>query len=198
MTEYYFLAENVKPGTAFAYTQEEMLLSHELMPSLIDRTELPFELFLKKVIIDKSGLHVNYDLSELKHLWVDYQPNNLAWPLMSEKLKDVIRNHLTGKEGLTWIKAIVNGGNETREYFIPRFLEKLDVLDVQKTMFVPDTSHIIKPVFSFSKIMNFSLFHKSQEYFWEITSGLYVSDVLKKAIQKERLTGLDFEKASVL
>jgi hypothetical protein len=197
MNEYYFLAEKVKPSTAFAYTQGNTPLSHELIPDVIGRSELPFELFLKKVTTGKGGLQVSEDLSELKYLWLDYQPNNLAWPLMSEKMKTVISFHLTGKEGLVWIKALVKGGNEVKEYFIPRFSQKLDVLDEQKTIFVPGTAHIIKPVFSLSKISQFSIFHKSQEFFWEITSGLYVSDALKKAMQKAKLTGMDFEKTSV-
>lgn len=196
MNEYYFLAERVKPSTAFAYTQGDTPLSHELISDVIGRIELPFELFLKKVTTGKNGLQVSDDLSEIKHLWQDYQPNNLAWPLMSERMKNIISDHLTGNEGLVWIKAIVNGNNESKEYFIPRFSYKLDVIDEQKTMFVSGTNHIIIPVFSYAKIANYSLFFVPQDY-WEITSGLYVSDALKNAIQKAKLTGVDFEKTTV-
>jgi hypothetical protein len=196
MNEYYFLAEKVKPSTAFAYTQGDTPLSHELISDVIGRIELPFELFLKKVTTGKNGLQVSDDLSEIKHLWQDYQPNNLAWPLMSEKMKNIISDHLTGNEGLVWIKAIVNGNNESKEYFIPRFSYKLDVIDEQKTMFVSGTNHIVIPVFSYAKIANYSLFFAPQDY-WEITSGLYVSDALKNAIQKAKLTGVDFEKTTV-
>lgn len=196
MNEYYFLAEKVKPSTAFAYTQGDTPLSHELIPDVIGKSELPFELFLKKVTTGKGGLQVSEDLSELKYLWLDYQPNNLAWPLMSEKMRTVISSHLTGKEGLVWIKALVKGGNEVKEYFIPSFLQKLDVLDKQKTMFVAGTDHIIRPVFSFAKIEKYSIFFAPQDY-WEITSGLYISETLKNAIQKEKLTGVDFEKTTV-
>lgn len=81
-------------------------MSHELIPDVIGRTELHFELFLKKVTTGKGGLQVSDDLSEIKNLWLDYQPNNLAWPLMSEKMKSVVSSHLTGKEGIVWIKAM--------------------------------------------------------------------------------------------
>lgn len=198
MNEYYFLAEKVKPSTAFAYTQGDTPLSHELISNVIGKSELPFELFLRKVKTVKGGLEISENLSEIKNLWLDYQPNNLAWPLMSENMKNVISTNLTGKEGLVWIKASVKGGKEVKEYYIPSFLQKLDVLDEQKTMFVPGTSHIIKPVFSLSKVSQLSIFHKPQELFWEITSGLYVSEKLKNAIQKEKLTGVDFEIISVL
>lgn len=197
MNEYFFLAEKFKPGTAFAYTEGETPLSHELIPEVKTKSELPFDLILKKLSRDKDGLKVSSDLSDLKYLWLDYQPNNLAWPLMSEKMKDLINTNLTGKEGIAWIKAKVKSTNEIRTYFIPLFQQKLDVLDEQKTTYVRGTSHIIKPVFSLDKIINYSLFYTPQN-FWEITSGLYINETLKKAIQKEKLTGVDFEKISVV
>ncbi|MBK8245342.1 MAG: hypothetical protein IPK88_18090 [Saprospiraceae bacterium] len=197
MTKYYFLAENLKPSTAFACTKEATPIAHELISKVIEKSELPFALFLKKVSRGKGGLIISDDLSGLRHIWLDYQPNNLAWPLMSEKMKSVISAQLTGKEGIIWIKAIINGADEIKEYYIPRFRQKLDVLDNQKTIFVKDTSHIIKPVFSLSKIIDYHLFFAPQE-FWEITSGLYVSETLKKIMQKEKLTGISFEYTSVL
>jgi hypothetical protein len=196
MQEYYFLAEKLKPNTAFAYTKGDTPLSHEMIGDVIRRIELPFELFLRKVTIGKGGLQVSEDLSEIKHMWLDYQPNNLAWPLMSEKMKDVIAANLTGKEGLFWVKAIVNGGKEAKAYFIPRFSYKLDVIDENKTIFIAGTAYIVRPVFSYAKVKNYSIFFAPQEC-WEITSSLYISDALKTAIQKEKLTGLDFEKTSV-
>lgn len=198
MNRYYFLAEKIKRGTAFAGTKGKTPLSHELILDVIGRSELPFKLFLKKVTISKGDWQLNENLTGLKYLWLDYQPNTLAWPLMSEKMKNLISTYLTGKEGVVWIKALVNGGNEVKEYFIPIFSHKLDVLDEQKTIFVSGTAHIVKPVFSLSKVSQLHIFHKPQELFWEISLGLYVSEVLKKAMQKEKLTGVDFENTTVL
>ena len=158
--------------------------------------ELPFDFILKKVTKGKSGIHVSEDISELNNLWVDYQPNNLAWPLMSEKMKDIIIENLTGRESILWINARIKTKDESKTYYVPCFKEKLDVLDEQKTVFVPGTKHIIKPVFSLNKVVIYSLFHKPQD-FWEITSGLYISESLKKAMQKEQITGVGFEKTSV-
>lgn len=194
---YYFLAEKVKPNTAFAYTLGETPLSHELISNLKGIYKLPFELELKKVSSSKIGLEVSNDLSNVKYLWVDYQPNNLAWPLMSEKLKTVIEKKLTGKENISWITTNIKADGEERKYFIPFFNKRLDVLDMQRTMFVSGTDHIIKPFFSLEKIINYSLFHKPNN-FWEITSALYVSEVLKKDIEKEKLTGLSFETISII
>src|SRR5690606_17983105 len=138
------------------------------------------------------------DLSDLKEIWLDYQPNSLAWPLMSERLKSVIEANLTRNEQIDWIECKVKNGNEERLYFILRFNKMLDVLDMQKTMFVQGTDHIIRPVFASSKISSYSIFSKPSSHdLWKITSGLYVSDALKKAIQKAKLTGIDFEKTTV-
>lgn len=75
MNEYCFLTEKVKQSTAFAYTQGDTPLSHELIPDIIGKTELPFGLFLKKLTTGKDGLLVSEDLSGIKYLWIDYQPN---------------------------------------------------------------------------------------------------------------------------
>ncbi|NVO10575.1 MAG: hypothetical protein HXX16_11480 [Bacteroidales bacterium] len=196
MNKYFLLTEQIKSGTAFAYTEGKTPLSHELIPEMKDKTNVPFDLFLKKVVISKGETSVSSDISGLKHLWLDFQPNNLAWPLMSEKMKNIIDNNLTGKEDISWMKVTVKADSESRAYFILKFEKMLDVLDEKKTLFVQGTNLIIKPVFSLSKISNYNIFHKPQP-FWEIPSGLYISEIIKKAVQKENLTGIDFENVSV-
>jgi hypothetical protein len=199
MGKYYLLSwKDGKEPLASAFAPKGTRADHELIKQLNGVNELPFGLNLVKLTVGKNGLIESNDLSDLKEIWLDYQPNSLAWPLMSEKLKSVIENTLTGHEGVGWISAIVKTPNEQRTYYIPIFSKMLDVLDTQKTMFVQGTDHIIRPVFSLSKVDKYSIFHRpSSHSLWKITSGLYVSEALKKAIQKEKLTGLDFEKTSV-
>lgn len=196
MNKYFYLAHKIKQGTAFAYTEGETPISYELVPELRNKTEVPFDLILKKVSRVKGGWQESTDLSGLNYLWLDYQPNNLAWPLMSEKMKDVISSHLTGKEGIIWMPIIVRSTNEQRTYFIPRFERQLDVLDKEKTIYVEGSLLVVKPVFSLAKIVDYGLFNVPDE-FWEITSGLYVGEALKKAMQKEKLTGVGFEPTAV-
>lgn len=198
INKYFFLTEKIKSGTAFAYAEDELSLSHLLISEVKTKVECPFELTLKKVNVGKNGIVVSDDLSEVKYLWVDYQPNNLAWPLMSNKMKEIIISHLTGQESIVWIKIKVKGSNEIRDYFIPCFQRKLDVLNLEKTSFVSGTAHVIKPVFSLKKISNYAMFHKSQELFWEITSGLYVNEIVKDALLRKKITGIDFEKIVVM
>jgi hypothetical protein len=183
---------------ASAFAPKGSKADHDLIKILNGKDKLPFELNLVKLEVGKKGLIESNDLSDLKEIWLDYQPNSLAWPLMSKVLKSIIETNLTGIEQIDWIECKVKNGCEERSYFIPRFNKMLDVLDMQKTIFVQGTDHIIRPVFAGSKISAYSIFSKpSSNDLWKITSGLYVSNLLKKAIQKAKMTGMDFENVTV-
>ena len=196
MDNYYFLSWEQKATTASAFAPEGTKLDHELIPDLDGLTELPFELQLVKLTLKKDGLIRSNDLTNLKSIWLDYQPNSLAWPLMSGRLKAIILEAMTGKECINWITAKVKGLDEYRNYYIPRFEKILDVLDFDHTLFVKNTDHIIRPHFSNAKVHQYSIFHSPNRYdLWKITSGLYVNETLKNKIQKNQLTGITFEKA---
>lgn len=198
MSNYYLLSWKHTPELASAIYAIENQVAYELIPELNGKNELPFEFQLKRVKETKDGIITDENLSALNEIWLDYQPNSLAWPLMSERLKSIIEVNLTGNEQIDWIECKVKNKSEERTYYILRFNKMLDVLDMQKTMFVQGTDHIIKPVFASSKISAYGIFSKPSSHdLWKITSGLYVSDVLKKAIQKEKLTGIAFEKATI-
>lgn len=196
MREYFYLGENIKPRTAVAFPEGETPLSHELIPDMIGRTTLPFDLHLRSVKLTRNDLIESSDLTNIKHLWVDYQPNALAWPLMSQKMKELVESFLTGKEGIIWMKTTVRTPEDSREYFIPRFSRKLDVLDEHRTTYADGTDFIVMPVFSLDKISEYSLFHKPGD-FWQITLGMYVNENLMNAMKKEKLTGVGFSRASV-
>ncbi len=199
MEKYYSMSwRNGNSSCASAFAPKDVKLAQDLIPDLDGINELPFELNLVKLSIGKNGLIESDDLSDLKEIWLDYQPNSLAFPLMSEKLKLLVEDNLTRKEYIDWIACKVRNGDEERPYFILRFNKLLDVLDVQKTMFVEETDHIIRPVFAFFKIKEYTIFTKPSSYdLWKITPSIYVSETLKKAIQKQKLTGLEFDKTRV-
>jgi hypothetical protein len=202
MSNYFLLCgkNSRKVASAIVPEPEGSKLSFELIPALNDVEELPFELSLVKLTVGKNGMVKSNDLSDLKEIWLDYQPNSQVWPLMSEKLKSVIESNLTGKEGMDFIKANVKGNGDHRVYYIPRFEKMLDVLDLQQTTFVPGTDMVIRPCFSQLKIGNYSIFHRpsANDYSWKIPFALYVNEALKKAIRKEKLTGVSFEKTFVV
>lgn len=199
MDNYFLLSGKSDNGPiASAFAPKRTKLAQDLISELEGINSLPFELTLTKLLVGKDRLIESDDLTDLKGIWRDYQLNSLAWPLFSVKLRAVIESNLTGKEAIDWISAKVNGNGEQKTYFIPRFTQILDVLDMQRTTFVQGTNHVIRPVFSLLKVSEYNVFHMpdSNDY-WKITSGLYVSEQLKKAMQAAKLTGLDFEKTSV-
>lgn len=199
MENYYLLSwKDGKKPLASAFTPKGTKTDHDLIKELNGKSRLPFELDLIKLSISKNELVKSNDLTDLKDIWLDYQPNNLAWPLMSERLKLLVESNLTGKEEIDWLTCNIKSKNEEKLYFILRFNKMPDVLDMQKTMFVQGTEHIIRPVFAAFKVSSYNIFTKPSSHdLWKITSSLYVSESLKKAIQKEKLTGIDFEKTSV-
>ncbi|UOE49513.1 hypothetical protein MTO98_00315 [Mucilaginibacter sp. SMC90] len=196
----YFLlgGPNNSKAIASAFAPEGSKSVYELINDLDNTTDLPFELKLFRLSVQKGGLKRDDDLSSLDKIWLDYLPNDSATPLFSEKLKATIDSKLTGHEGVDWISVKVNGNNEQRIYFLLRFKQSLDVLDVEKTIFIKGTDRIIVPCFSHSKIKGYTVFTKpTPGNLWKIPSAIYVSQELKGAIQKEQMSGLNFEKVRV-
>jgi len=119
--KYYFLTIKNYDEIASAFAPEGVKLSNELIPELEGKNELPFSFQLVKLSAGKPGIIKSNDLSSLDNIWLDFQPNSLAWPLMSERFKKLITENLTGNERVNWISVQVNGSSESRRYYIIRF-----------------------------------------------------------------------------
>lgn len=197
--EYYFLTHPIKKGTASAHKKLDIKMTEsEFILSLQGKTELPFTFELKNVGLKNGELFVSDDLTNIKYLWLDSPPNSFAWPLFSERMRAVVEENMTGKEGIDWIKVKVQGLGETRTYYVLRFNKVLDVLDKEKTVYSGNTDFIVIPMFSSEKVKDYSLFYKPTKYdHWRIPTAIYVSERLKKAMQKAKLTGINFSKARV-
>ncbi|MGG8496439.1 imm11 family protein [Tenacibaculum sp. TC6] len=167
-------------------------LDYELIPELKNLDEMPFEFELKMLTHSKRGIIISDDTSLLKQKWFDYQYNDLAWPIFSERLMKVIETSLNKNENLSWIKCIINSNEEKRTYFIPKFSKKPDLLDTNKTIYVPGTNHIIKPYFSLSKAQKYAVFPKPST-FWEIPTSIVVNQQVKEAIEKQRFPEIEFD-----
>jgi hypothetical protein len=198
MNDFYQLGWENKKEYASACAPESTIPEHELISDLESTSELPFALQLVKLSVNKSGIVRTEDLTGLSSTWLDYQSNSLEWPFMSIKLKEIVNENLTGDEGIDWVLAKVNGPGGYRNYYIPRFERKLDVLDSENTRYTRNSDSKIRPHFSLGKINQYSIFHlQGSNDQWKITSGLYVNFLLKKAIRKNRLTGMTFERVAV-
>ena len=193
--EYYHLEARVKANTAFAVPKGRIQTptGSRLVEQLIGLNELPYQLELMDLKKQNGRWEpVEILISELA-LWVDYQPNEWAYPMMSERMADIVKSHLTGEEGIDWISAQVTAKEEKRVYFIPRFSKLLDTLDSEKTTRTPG-GLTVRSWFALEKIKAFSMFQGAPE-FWEITPSLVVNESLMKALKKAKLTGIGFSPA---
>ena len=114
---------------------------------------------------------------DLKEIWLDYLPNNQAWPLFSSQLKECIDRCLTGQEKLQWIRCRVVYNQEAKNYYVPMFYEQFDILDDSKCIFAGNG--------------------RNQENWWEILPTLFVSEDIRKNIRKANLTGVVLESAPI-
>lgn len=197
--KYYSLrTTNPTKGTV-AFAPENLKHLHKEIADLDGKNELPFELDLRNAIIKNDTMVFEDDLSGLENIWDDYPANCFAYSMMSERMKDIIDAHLTGHEHIDWISCKVNGLGEKRTYYILRFNKKLDVLNMDKTVFVKGTNLTIKPCFSYEKVKNLSVFTEPRDYdLWKITFIVKVNEHLKKALQKAKLLGVGFEETWVV
>ena len=179
---YYRLDGPDLSSCASVFAPEGTPVAWELALQVGEANELPFAFALVKLTVGKKGLQQTSDLSGLKHLWLDYLPNSLVWPLCSQRMMAIIAEHLTGNEGIDWIGAKVNGAGEQREYFVLRFTKMLDVLNMQNTIFVPGSDYVRSPCFTaevFRSIAS-STFRMNTGY-GESRTSFYVSAALKSS-----------------
>ncbi len=191
---YYQISSKIKRSHAIAISNSETKLSYDPAIEVVQQGHIFFDFVLKKYTpVTKTQGEYSDDLSDLDTLWLDYLPNNLMFPLMSERMKEIINSCLKGNEGITWLPVMVKSDFEQKLYFVPKFERKLNVLNSQKTKYVKNTDLIIMPVFSFLEIAKYALFSNSGDDF-NIPRIIYTNGAVKRKIIKEKLIGVYFEK----
>ena len=194
MTMYYYLdIKNSKVSTV-AFAPKGIPTSHEIREGISIESShvIPFSMELHEVRIT-TGLLVG-DVSDS---FYDFQPNNMAWPVMSQKMMSIISSHLTGLENIEWKEMTIKGKTETRNYYVLSFKEKLDVLNEEKSIFEPCSGGIVVPCFDMDKIQKYSVFH-CPDFGWRITEHIYVNERIKKDLIKSGIQELSFSKARVV
>lgn len=194
--KYYSMqAKNLKKVSS-ANAIENDKLDYELIPELMSSDKMPFEFELKMLTHSKKGIVITDDTSSLEKKWFDYQYNDLAWPIFSEKLMKIIDDNLDKSDNLSWIKCTINSNEEKKTYFIPKFLKKPDLLDTNKTIYVPGTDHVIKPCYSLLKVQKYAVFPKPSA-FWEIPTSIIVNKQIKEAIIRQGISEIEFEEVLI-
>ena len=187
-------SSRINKRCAIACATSDNIPRHDLIHKILEKGEISFHFVLKKYeTIRRTKWNYSDDLSELDHIYLDFLQNDLMYPLMSERLKEVIISCLSGNEGISFLPVMVYTNNEQRQYFVLKFDHKLDVLHEEKTKYVKNTDLIFMPIFSFLKIAKYSIFHTPSDES-EIPRILYINGRMKKKIQEEKLSGVNFER----
>lgn len=188
---YYWISINNRKVSSIAYAPEGTPVAHELIHDVVGKSMLPFPLELHSAT-DKDYLRIG----GVSDLFFDFQPNSLAWPIMSERMKTIIESHLSGGECIEWKSVQIHGDKITRNYYIPCFMSYLDTLDVNQTVYAPISRVIIKPCFCRSKLENLAMFH-GHNVFWQISTQIYVSEAIKKDLVKAGINEISYSKINI-
>ncbi len=87
MEEFYSLEwKDGNDPSAGAFAPKDFKGGHELLRDLHGISRLPFDYAFVKLSVGKSGLIERDDVADLREVWLNYEPNNLASPPMSERM----------------------------------------------------------------------------------------------------------------
>jgi hypothetical protein len=132
---------------------------------------------------------VDFDLVEGE--LVDYQLNNIGWPLCSRKLRSGIEEVLAGCEAIQWLPTnIISENGDSAEYFVLHVYRRDNVLDMRKSIFSDD--HLVKPVLNASEVkhLNANVFATPFD-----SVRIYVRELVKAYLIQLGISGVKFLKA---
>lgn len=130
-----------------------------------------------------------------KEQWNDYQSNNKAWQLCSERLRELLDTLKTPSDVIAWLDASITDPltGETAAYHLLYFPEplSLDILDHKRSIFNPKNvrSPVVKPCFNRETLQEHNVF----TYMGGYTPWFVSSDIRNAAINAE-LTGLELSR----
>ncbi len=116
--------------------------------------------------------------------FADYLVNDLAIPLFSEKLKNIIQDFPYEKNYLSWFPIEVHNQETVIIYYYLKLNEILvDTIDYNKSTIENDT--IIVPYFIKENTKDVFKIDTDSDY-------IFISSRLKKRMEKENITGVDY------
>jgi hypothetical protein len=145
---------------------------------------------VQKIMTDQR---INFELFLDIEITHDYLNNNCPLPVVSPKMKQLIDENTTEKDGIIWLDIVVNTPTRKLIFHLLTLTIFNEVLDKSKTIYVANTDHVVKPVFDVNLISDINVFTKGNSFNWQMPSSVFITDRLKKAIQKAKLTGVKFE-----
>ena len=127
-----------------------------------------------------------------------YIADDLGVPLFSEQARNIIDELMTGEEGIEWYEVPVVQSRNQYRYFAPKFTRALDVLNEDSSLYGVNKSILIKAVLSTEKIKEYSIVPivgSSEAFFFP--TRIAISDRVKKALEKARVSGISFSPIKV-
>ena len=101
---------------------------------------------------------------------------------------------MTGEEGIEWYEVPVVQSRNQYHYFAPKFTRTLDVLNEDSSLYGVK----IKAVLSTEKVKKYSIVSivgSSEAFFFP--TRIAISDTVKKALKKARVSGISFSPIKV-
>jgi hypothetical protein len=118
--------------------------------------------------------------------FADFQANDLDWILCSKKLQKIIKQNASAVDKLVWLDSKITLDGETRNYSILHFPFRPDVLSKEKSLIL-ENGFVVKPTLERKKVCGHNVFsYPSGEF------SLIVSEKVKRAIESENCTGIEF------
>ena len=127
-----------------------------------------------------------------------YIADDLGVPLFSEQARNIIDELMTGEEGIEWYEVPVVQSRNQYRYFAPKFTRTLDILNEDSSLYGMNKSILIKAVLSTEKIKEYSIVPivgSSEAFFFP--TRIAISDRVKKALEKARVSGISFSPIKV-
>ena len=127
-----------------------------------------------------------------------YIADDLGVPLFSEQARNIIDELMTSEEGIEWYEVPVVQSRNQYRYFAPKFTRALDVLNEDSSLYGVNKSILIKAVLSTEKIKEYSIVPivgSSEAFFFP--TRIAISDRVKKALEKARVSGISFSPIKV-
>ena len=127
-----------------------------------------------------------------------YIADDLGVPLFSEQARNIIDELMTSEEGIEWYEVPVVQSRNRYRYFAPKFTRTLDILNEDSSLYGVNKSILIKAVLSTEKIKEYSIVPivgSSEAFFFP--TRIAISDRVKKALEKARVSGISFSPIKV-
>jgi hypothetical protein len=137
--------------------------------------------------------------TEGKNVYTDYIANNLAWFVVSERLKDML---LEFNIGDTEFIPLLKENTEKIIGYLANIINTVDAIDLSKSLYKKMTYHREGKEETYNSIIKYALIEKEigERDLFRLdgyNTSIFISERLKNAMNKAKMTGCDFQKVKV-